>query len=333
MLGRGPAEIKMKPIVCVTNTFPEAGLEVLRPHCELRANRSGKRPAPEDLMEMVSASAGIITYLSDKIDANIIDRGRHLQVIANYAAGYNNIDSAYAGQKGVWVSNTPGVLHETTADLAWALILASARHIVPADRFTRGGKFDGWAAKLFLGRDVHGKTLGIVGCGEIGRAVARRAAGFDMKVLYYQRTRLPADEEAALRAVYAPFADLIENADFITLHLPLNRDSEHLIGRRELAAMKKTAFLINTARGKVVDDGALVEALRTGEIAGAALDVYENEPALTEGMTDLDNLLLLPHIGSASVETRDRMAVLAAENVLDALAGKKPRSAVNAVER
>ncbi|MFQ5673366.1 MAG: 2-hydroxyacid dehydrogenase [Nitrospinales bacterium] len=323
----------MKPIVCVTNTFPEAGLAVLHPHCELRANRSGKRPTPEDLVEMVSASDGIITYLSDKIDANIIDRGRHLKVIANYAAGYNNIDIAYAGQKGVWVTNTPGVLHETTADLAWALILASARQIVPADRFTRQGRFDGWAAKLFLGRDVHGKTLGIVGCGEIGKAVARRARGFHMRVLYYQRTPLSKDEESALQAVYTPFEELITNADFITLHLPLNRDSEYLIGRGELAMMKNTAFLINTARGKVVDDRALVEALRTGKIAGAALDVYENEPALTEGMMELDNLVLLPHIGSASVETRDRMAALAAENVLDVLSGKKPRSAVNSVKR
>jgi len=208
-------------------------------------------------------------------------------------------------------------------------MLGAARQIVPADRFTRDGKFDGWAAKLFLGRDVYGKTLGIIGYGEIGKAVARRANGFDMKVLYYQRNRLPKEDESG--AVYTPFEELIRNADFITLHLPLNRDSEYMIGAKEFKIMKDTAFLINAARGKVLDDKALVTALKTGEIAGAALDVYENEPQLTEGMAELDNLILLPHIGSASVETRDRMAVLAAENILDALGGKKPRSAVNSV--
>lgn len=321
----------MKPIVSITNVFPEAGLNVLQPYFELRQNDSGKHPTREDFMRLAAASHGMITYLSDKIDAGIIGAGKNLKVIANYAAGYNNIDVSYAQQKGIWVTNTPSVLHETTADLTWALMLGAARQIVPADRFTREGRFRGWEAKLFLGRDVHGKTLGIIGCGEIGGAVARRAKGFHMQVLYYQRNRLSEEEETYLQVVYTPLTDLVKNSDFITLHLPLNEDSRNLIGKEELAMMKKTAFLINTARGKVVDDKALVEALRNGEIAGAALDVYEDEPQLTKGMTELDNLILMPHIGSASIETRDRMAVLTAENVVDALAGKRPRSAVNDV--
>lgn len=282
-------------------------------------------------MRMASMSDGMITYLSDKIDANVIDQGKKLKVIANYAAGYNNVDFAYAAQKGIWVTNTPSVLHETTADLTWALLLGVARRIVPADRFTREGKFDGWVAKLFLGRDVYGKTLGIIGCGEIGGAVARRAQGFNMKVLYYQRTRLPEEAESDLKLNFTSLDYLIKNSDFITLHLPLNPGSECMIGKKEFQSMKDTAFLINAARGKVVDDKALVDALKSRQIAGAALDVYENEPQLTEGMTELDNLILMPHIGSASVETRDRMAVLTAENVLDALGGKKPRSVVNSV--
>ena len=321
----------MKPIVCVTNILPEAGLEILRPHCDLKVNLSGKHPTPEELMLMASASDGIITCLSDEIDTNVIDQGRNLKVIANYAAGYNNIDFVYAEQRGIWATNTPSVLHETTADLTWALILSAARRILPADRFTRKGKFDGWAAKLFLGRDVYGKTLGIIGCGEIGRAVASRAVGFKMNILYFQRNRLPKEVEFDLKLTFAPFHELVKSADFITLHLPLNQASEYLISANEFELMKDTAFLINAARGKVVDDRALVEALKRGQIAGAALDVYENEPNLTEGMVELDNLILMPHIGSATVETRDRMAVLTAENVLDALAGKKPRSAVNSV--
>ncbi|MFQ5444690.1 MAG: 2-hydroxyacid dehydrogenase, partial [Nitrospinales bacterium] len=226
------------------------------------------------------------------------------------------------------VTNTPGVLHETTADLAWALILGVARRIVPADRFTRENRFKGWQAKLFRGRDVYGKTLGVLGCGEIGQAVARRAQGFNMQVIYHQRHRLSPEIESRLNLTYVSFEELVKSSDFLTLHLPLTEETRYLIGEKELAMMKSTAFLIHTARGKVVDDKALVEALKNGVIAGAGLDVYEDEPELTEGMTELDNIILLPHIGSASMETRDRMAILVAENVLDALDGKQPRSAV-----
>lgn len=278
---------------------------------------------------MASESQAMVTYLSDVVDREIIEAGKCLKIIANYGAGYNNIDATYASQKGIWVSNTPGVLHETTADLTWALILGVARRIIEADQFTRQGRFKGWQAGMYLGDDVYGKTLGIVGCGEIGRAVARRAMGFNMKVLYHQRHRLPSEEEARLGATYVSLHDLLRDSDFVTLHVPLSPETRHMIGKEQLSTMKKTAYLINTARGKVVDDKALVEALKVDQIAGAALDVYENEPELTEGLTDLSNVIILPHIGSASTETRNRMALLVADNVLDALGGKRPRTAVN----
>ena len=318
----------MKPIVTVTNIFPEIALEKLSHHCELRINRTETPPTEEMLKQSASESVALITYLTDKINADVIDQGRSLKIIANYGAGFNNIDVSHARQKDIWVTNTPGVLHETTADLTWAMILGIARQIVPADQYTREGKFKGWQAKLFLGGDVHGKTLGVIGCGEIGSAVARRALGFDMRVLYYQRKRLPDNIEKQLNAEFVPLPDLLEQSDFVTLHVPLSEGTKYLIAKEQFALMKKTAYLIHTARGKVIDDRALVDALKEGELAGAALDVYENEPQLTEGMTELDNLLLLPHIGSASTDTRDRMALLVVDNVLDALAGKQPRSLV-----
>lgn len=318
----------MKPIVTVTNIFPEIALEKLSPHCELRINNTETPPTVEALKQSASESAALITYLTDKISADIIDQGGNLKIIANYGAGFNNIDVAHARQKGVWVTNTPGVLHETTADLTWAMILGIARLIVPADKYTREGKFKGWQGKLFLGGDVYGKTLGVIGCGEIGKAVARRALGFDMRVLYHQRNRLPEKIEKELNAEFVSLEKLLTQSDFVTPHVPLTDETKNMIGKEQLAMMKKTAYLIHTARGKVVDDRALVETLKKGELAGAALDVYENEPELTKGMTELDNLILLPHIGSASTDTRNRMALLVADNVLEALAGKQPRTLV-----
>ena len=316
------------PIVTVTNMFPEAALEKLGLRCDLRTNQTEVPPTSEGLMRYASESAVIVTYLSDKISRDIIDCAENLRLIANYGAGFNNIDVEYAAKKGIWVTNTPGVLHETTADLTWAMILGSARRIVPAERFTRENRFKGWQAKMYLGGDVYGKTLGIIGCGEIGSAVARRASGFNMRVLYCNRNRLPAEKEQALNAEYTPLEELLRQSDFVTVHAPLSEQTQHMIGKEQFLMMKPTAYFIHTARGKVVDDKALVEALKEEKIAGAALDVYENEPALTEGMTELENLMLLPHIGSASHETRDKMADLVADNVLDALAGKTPRCLV-----
>ena len=319
----------MKPTVAVTHIFPEVALEKLRSRAEVLYNDSGNSLSAAQIIESAGKSAALISYLTDKIDAAVLDAGGdHLKIIANYGAGYNNIDIAHAQKKKIWVSNTPGVLHETTADLTWAMMLGIARRIVESDRFTRQGKFKGWQADLFSGGDVHGKTLGVIGCGEIGAAVARRALGFDMRVLYHQRHRLPEAEEKKLNARFVTLDELLQKSDFVTLHVPLTGETQTMIGREQLAMMKPTAYLIHAARGKVVDDGALVEALKEKKIAGAALDVFENEPALTEGMSGLDNLILLPHIGSASVATRDTMALLVVDNVFDALDGQPPRTLI-----
>jgi len=316
----------MKPIVTVTNIFPQVALDKLSSECDLKINRTSL--TKEELKQQISGSDAVISYLTDRIDQDIIDRGTKLKIIANYGAGFNNIDVTYASERGIWVTNTPNVLHETTADLTWAMILGAARQIVSADRYTREGKFQGWGAKLFLGGDVYEKTLGIIGLGEIGRSVARRALGFNMRTLYHQRNRLPNEEEKKLNVEYATFEKILRESDFLTLHVPLTEETEYMIGNDEIALMKKTAYLIHTARGKVIDDYALVAALREDRLAGAALDVYEDEPELTEGMRELDNLMILPHIGSASFETRDKMALLVADNILDALEGKTPRSLV-----
>lgn len=316
----------MKPIVTVTNVFPQVALDKLSSECDLKINRTSL--TKEELKQKVSGSDAVISYLTDRIDQDIIDRGTKLKIIANYGAGFNNIDVTYASERGIWVTNTPNVLHETTADLTWAMILGAARRIVSADRYTREGKFQGWGAKLFLGGDVHEKTLGIIGLGEIGRSVARRAIGFNMRTLYHQRNRLPKEEEKKLNAEHVTFEQILRESDFLTLHVPLTEETEYMIGNDEIALMKKTAYLIHTARGKIIDDYALVAALKEGRLAGAALDVYEAEPELTEGMRELDNLMILPHIGSASFETRDKMALLVADNIFDALEGKTPRSLV-----
>ena len=316
----------MKPIVTVTNIFPQVALDKLSSECDLKINRTSL--TKEELKQKVSGSDAVISYLTDRIDQDIIDRGTKLKIIANYGAGFNNIDVTYASERGIWVTNTPNVLHETTADLTWAMILGAARRIIPADRYTRESKFQGWGAQLFLGGDVYEKTLGIIGLGEIGRSVARRALGFNMRTLYHQRNRLPKEEEKKLNVEYATFEKILRESDFLTLHVPLTEETEYMIGNDEIALMKKTAYLIHTARGKVIDDYALVAALREDRLAGAALDVYEDEPELTEGMRELDNLMILPHIGSASFETRDKMALLVADNILDALEGRTPRSLV-----
>jgi len=318
----------MKPIVAVTNIFPQIALDKLSSTCDLKINQSGNSLTKEELLQKFSESDAIISYLTDRIDQDIIDRGTKLKIIANYGAGFNNIDVNYASKMDIWVTNTPSVLHETTADLTWAMILGAARRIIPADRYTRQGEFKGWGAEVFLGGDVHGKTLGIIGLGEIGSAVARRATGFNMRTLYHQRNRLSELEENQLDVEYVTFDKVLRESDFLTLHVPLTEETEYMISNDEIALMKKTAYLIHTARGKVIDDYALVAALKEGRIAGAALDVYEDEPAITAGMIELSNLMLLPHIGSASFETRDKMALLVADNVIDALAGKIPGSLV-----
>jgi len=280
-------------------------------------------------LERVADKEGLISMITDQIDAELLDRAPNLKIVSNLAVGYNNIDMAAATARGILVTNTPGVTTEPTADLTLGLILAVARRIVEEDKLTREGKFQYWAPMLFLGRSVAGKTLGIVGFGAIGQAVAKRARGFDMRILYHQRRRLDEAVERQLGVEYADFGRLLSESDFVSLHVPLTDKTRHLIGIQQLSQMKRSAFLINASRGPVVNEKELVEALGKGIIAGAGLDVYENEPALTPGLTNLPNVVLTPHVGSGTIEDRTRMAQIATNNLLDGLKGEMPRFILN----
>ena len=304
-----------RPNVYVTRRLPQKALDMIAAECDMQINPYDRVMTRQELEEAIKEVDGMLCLLTDSIDSSLLDLNPNLKVLANYAVGYNNIDVAACTERRIAVSNTPGVLTETSADLAWSLIMSVARRIVEADRFTREGKFDGWGPMMFLGGDVYGKTLGVVGMGRIGQAVIRRAKGFNMKVIYYNTNRKSEAEEKALGVEYRELDSLLQEADFVSIHVPLMPETVHLIGERELKLMKNTAYLINTARGPVVDEKALVRALGEGEIAGAGLDVFENEPVLEEGLTSLDNVVILPHIASASTETRTKMATMAAENL------------------
>ena len=289
---------------------------------------------PMDRQAMLAAvkeKHGLLCMITDTIDEQLLDRAPELKMIANFGVGFNNIDVSAATARGIMVSNTPDVLTDATADLSMALILSIGRRIVEADRHTRNGQFLYWAPFYFLGQEISGKTLGIVGLGRIGQAVARRAAGFNMKVIYHNHRPL-APEQAKQFSALQPVAldSLLKEADFVSLHVPLTPETRHIIGSKELALMKPSAYLINTARGPVVDEAALVKALQQGKIAGAGLDVYEDEPTLSPGLIDLPNVILLPHMGSATLETRRRMANLAVDNLLAGLEGRRPPNCVNA---
>ena len=288
------------------------------------------RPATRDELAAALANAdAALTMVTDHIDAELLAASPRLRIIANLAVGYDNVDPAVAAEAGVWLTNTPGVLAETTADFAFALLLAAARHVVASDRDTRAGGWTTWSPTAFLGQDIHGATLGIVGMGEIGEAMARRAAGFDMRVLYASRTRKP-QLESRYGYEWTTLDELLQQSDFVSLHTPLTPETRHLIGARELSLMKPTAILINTARGQVIDQDALVTALRSGRIAGAALDVTDPEPLpLDSPLYALSNVIITPHIASASLATRSRMAEMAVANILAVLAGKEPPNAVN----
>lgn len=313
----------------VTRRLPEKALEMIAAECALAVNPHDRVLSRSELEDALQGIDGLLCLLTDTIDGPLLDLNSELKMIANYAVGYNNIDIAACTQRGIPVSNTPGVLTETTADLAWALLMAAARRVVESDRYVRSGKFIGWGPMMFLGSDVYGKTLGIVGMGRVGQAVARRASCFNMKVLYYNRTRINREEEINLHVEYCDLQTLLQESDFVSLHVPLDDQTRHLIGEKELKMMKSTAYLINTARGPVVDEKALVRALRSNVLAGAGLDVYEDEPRLASGLSELDNTVLVPHIASASVDTRTRMAVMAAENLLAGLKGEKIPNLVN----
>ena len=315
--------------VFVTARVPEEVRSLLSEHHEVEAHDRDQPLERATLLERVRDKDGILWSSSVRVDDEMLEGAPKLRMIANSGVGFDHIDVEAATRREILVSNTPGVLTDTTADLAMALLLSVSRRVVEGDRMVREGEFKFVAPLFFLGQEVSGKTLGIVGFGRIGRAVAKRAAGFDMKVIYYSRTRCEAHEEAKLGVAFAPLDELLRVSDFVSVHVPMGPGTRHLLGSRELALMKPTAFLINTARGPILDEVALVEALRKGVIGGAGLDVYENEPALTPGLAELKNTVLLPHVGSATVQTRTRMARLAAENLLAGLRGDQPPNCLN----
>lgn len=317
----------MKKKVFVTRRIPEAGLEMLKDKVELTINPHNRVLSREELLSCVRGKDGILSLLTDKIDAEVMNADPDLKIIANYAVGYDNIDIAEAAQRGIVVTNTPDVLTETVADFTWALMLSASRRITEADNYTRSGQFVGWDPLLFLGYDVFGKTIGVIGFGRIGQAVARRAQGFNMRVLYYDQ--IPPANQIDKLYTNVKLDELLKESDFITLHVSLNKDTHHFIGAKEFAMMKPSACLINTARGPVVDEDALVKALKTKQIAGAALDVFEQEPKLALGLAALPNCVLAPHIASASLETRTKMATMAAGNLLAVLEGRAPLNPVN----
>jgi len=289
-------------------------------------------PPPNVLAAKLAASDGALTMVVDRISGEMLDAAPKLRVVSNMAVGYDNIDPAEAAKRGVWVTNTPGVLAETTAEMAFALMMAAARQVVASDRDTREGGWVSWSPTAFLGRDLFRSTLGIVGLGEIGLAMARRATAFGMRVLYSSRTRKP-QAEAELGIEYRTLAELLAESDFVSLHTPLTAETTHLIGAVELGTMKRTAVLVNTARGRVVDQEALIAALRAGAIGGAALDVTEPEPLpLESALFGFANVIITPHIASASLATRSRMGEMAAENIIAVLAGAAPPNALVRVE-
>lgn len=319
----------MKPKVLVTREVFDEALELLEHHFEVTANQSDRPFPPDELARKLADKVGALTTLTDRVDAALLERCPDLKAVCNIAVGFNNIDLAACSALGVLATNTPGVLDDSTADFTWALILATARRVTEAEAALRASEWKGWKLKQFLGQDVHHATLGIVGMGRIGQAVARRARGFDMTVLYHNTRRASSEIEQACNATYVSLDDLLGRADFLTLHVPYSPKAHHLIGASELARMKPTAILVNAARGGVVDDRALVAALREGRLAGAGLDVFENEPALDPGFIELHNVVLTPHIASSTEATRRKMALMAAENLVAALTGQRPPNLLN----
>jgi len=304
-------------------------LEQLRERFTVVVNPAEGQMARDQLLRAVAEADGMVAMLTDRIDAQLLDAAPRLKIVANYAVGFNNVDVPAATARGVMVTNTPEVVTDATADLAWAIMMGIARNVVVVDRFTRSGRWTEWRPEAFIAADITGATLGIVGLGRIGQAMAKRAAGFDMRVLYTDAQRASRDVERRLGAAFVPLDTLLRESDFVTIHVPLFEATRHLIDARALSLMKPTAYLINAARGPIVDERALVRALQAGTIAGAALDVYEDEPRLAEGLAELDNVILIPHLGANSRRTRDRMAAMTVDNIAAALSGETPPNLVN----
>jgi glyoxylate reductase len=318
-----------KPSVYVTRMIPEACIDRLREHFDVDVNPEDRALSYDELKQKVRGKDAIVSLLTDTIDGGLLDAaGPQCKIVANYAVGFNNFDLKAATERNVILTNTPGVLDDATATLTFTLLLATARRIAEADAYVRAGKWRGWAPMFFVGLDVDRRTLGIAGLGRIGKNVARKAAGFDMKIIYSDVNRDLAFEKE-YNATYVDKATLLKESDFLTLHVPLLPETKHYIGAAELKQMKKTAVLINASRGPVVDEKALVEALRAKTIWGAGLDVFEDEPALAPGLAELDNVVIVPHIASATAETRFKMGEIAVNNVIKVLSGQAPDTCVN----
>ncbi len=319
----------MKPKVLVSKRVYPQAIEYLRPHADVEYNDAEEGYAAEVLLEKLRGKQGAVSQLTDKFPPAVMGQLPELKVIANLAVGFDNIDLAAATARGILVTNTPDVLTETTADFAFTLLMAAARRVVEGDAFVRSGQWRQWSIDLLCGYDIHGRTLGIAGMGRIGQAMARRGRGFGMRLLYHDAARPPSEVERELGVEYVPFDGLLAASDFLTLHVPLLAETRHLIGAAQLARMKPTAILINTSRGPVVDEAALAEALAAARIAGAGLDVFEREPEVEPRLLRMKNVVLAPHIASASIDTRTRMCLMAAENLVAGLQGRRPPNLVN----
>jgi len=319
----------MKPVVLVTKRiYPEA-IAFLKDHLELDyADSDDGLPAAE-LLVRIRGKQAVVSQLTDKFPAAVIDQLDGVRIVANVAVGFDNIDVAAATKRGILVTNTPDVLTDTTADFAFALLMAAARRVVEGHQFLHAGKWSKWRIDLLVGQDVHHRTLGLFGMGRIGQAMARRGRGFSMRILYHDAVRAPEAVERELGAEFVSAETLLRASDFVSLHVPLLPHTRHMISGPQLHLMKPTAILVNTSRGPVVDEGALAEALEQRIIAGAGLDVFENEPHVHPGLLKLENVVLEPHIASASVDTRKKMSMLAAENVVAALEGRRPATLLN----
>lgn len=318
----------MKPkVLIIRKILPEA-LDYLKEHIDYEIGSSEREPTKEEIIDKIKDKEGLLSLLVDTIDKEVIDSAPSLRIIANCAVGYNNIDTHYAKEKKILVTNTPGVLTETTADLTWALILAVARRIPQADKFTKEKKYRGWELELFLGKEITGKRLGIIGMGRIGKAVASRAQAFRMEIVYFDPHRLSPEDEKKFSASPLPLDELLSSSDIITIHAALTPQTLHLISKEKIELIGKDAILVNAARGPIVDEKALAEALEKRQIWGAGLDVYEREPDIEEKLLTLDNVVLLPHIGSATYETRLKMAMIAARNLVQGLKGERPDNLV-----
>src|SRR5690349_16484536 len=317
-----------KPKVLATHRLFEPAKIILQEQCEMEYWEKPERPPREEVLQRVKDKEALVCLLTEKVNDELLQAAPKLKIAANVAVGFDNIDVATCTKRGVVATNTPGVLDETTADFAWTLLMTVARRLLEGDALARSGNWKGWDLDQLVGTDVWGKTLGIVGFGRIGRAMARRASGFQMKVIYTDAVRASGDMERELRAEFREMNALLAEADFISVHTPLLPETRGLFNAEKFGRMKRTAFLIDTARGPVVNEGDLVAALESGKLAGAALDVFEKEPAIHPGLRR-SNVVLAPHIASASLETRTKMAVMAAENVVALLQGRRPANLLN----